>query len=770
MSNIDLNYTQIIDPVSFKSINLAKIYIGEYGTLPNPANASTWKQAYFVNSDGTRTAASQPIRTNAAGYAVDGSGNIKTVQVDGGYSLLAQDQFNATKFSTAKAADIWADLASPTGSALIGAATYAQLRAYSGDATRMQVGGRVSYFDGAGGIFVRTGSAADNDGTVLKDALGRSWKREVDNPLRPEWFGAIGDGIVDDTAAIQAAFNSLTSESAIYFPSGTYLVSPTVASDYILKLPNANNLTVYGEGVSSVIKVKGGAGNYAGIIGYVANSEPKGLTVRDITFDHNAQNNTFSSIVDYDARVRSTVSTYARATNWDRMQFLNITVLNCDSIVSLYFPRGTAFGGSVLVDGCSWVDARNGNGQDFDQSFINCTCEFAQITNCQFRGASWALAPRTAIEPHASDSIISGNAIRYFQVGMNLTGISQAGTTYRHICSNNTMMVCRDGLLIWSQTLAPTNADVGFEGMIIENNVIDMSPYNYMFGNPSIGYKGIAFYGGANHRSLKRLVIADNVISYPIDISGNSYSDRSASKNWGAIGAYSLDTAYTQEDVTIRGNMVKNCAHSALFFDIGVWKGMQIEGNTFVNCGTSKSASPAVANLVPLYFTATLESDLQISRNTFIDLNSAPLITDVIFLRDRRATPVYTTYVLDNVFEFADGANLAAVTDYVGVATSTTLVRFIGDVPTDTIRLPAITGGIGSVATVKSSGAKVVKSQSGVTAWTQVLYGSAAPTTGTWRVGDTVYNATPTAGGFMGWVCTVAGTPGTWKTFGAISA
>lgn len=47
---------------------------------------------------------------------------------------------------------------------------------------------------------------------------------------------------------------------------------------------------------------------------------------------------------------------------------------------------------------------------------------------------------------------------------------------------------------------------------------------------------------------------------------------------------------------------------------------------------------------------------------------------------------------------------------------------------------------------------------------------SAAPVTGTWAVGDIVYNDTPTAGGFIGWVCVTAGTPGTWKTFGAISA
>jgi hypothetical protein len=48
--------------------------------------------------------------------------------------------------------------------------------------------------------------------------------------------------------------------------------------------------------------------------------------------------------------------------------------------------------------------------------------------------------------------------------------------------------------------------------------------------------------------------------------------------------------------------------------------------------------------------------------------------------------------------------------------------------------------------------------------------GSAAPTTGTWVRGDIVWDDTPSAAGTMGWVCTTGGTPGTWKTWGAISA
>jgi hypothetical protein len=48
-------------------------------------------------------------------------------------------------------------------------------------------------------------------------------------------------------------------------------------------------------------------------------------------------------------------------------------------------------------------------------------------------------------------------------------------------------------------------------------------------------------------------------------------------------------------------------------------------------------------------------------------------------------------------------------------------------------------------------------------------WASAAPTTGTYAVGEIVLNSAPASAGFIGFVCTVAGTPGTWQTFGLIS-
>jgi hypothetical protein len=49
-----------------------------------------------------------------------------------------------------------------------------------------------------------------------------------------------------------------------------------------------------------------------------------------------------------------------------------------------------------------------------------------------------------------------------------------------------------------------------------------------------------------------------------------------------------------------------------------------------------------------------------------------------------------------------------------------------------------------------------------------VSWGAAAPTAGTWSKGQLVLNSAPAVNGYLGWACTVAGTPGTWEPFGVI--
>jgi len=49
------------------------------------------------------------------------------------------------------------------------------------------------------------------------------------------------------------------------------------------------------------------------------------------------------------------------------------------------------------------------------------------------------------------------------------------------------------------------------------------------------------------------------------------------------------------------------------------------------------------------------------------------------------------------------------------------------------------------------------------------LQGIAPPTSGEHKLGDIVWNSQPSPGGYAGWICVVAGTPGTWKGFGLIA-
>ena len=112
-------------------------------------------------------------------------------------------------------------------------ATIAALRANatSQGAAAVEVGGYHVTNDGGGGTFVcdpTDTTAADNAGTVIVDAAGQRWRRDMAGlPLNVKWFGARGDGVTDDQPAFQAAFNA-----AVTDPRGVW--APGVTSSYNL--------------------------------------------------------------------------------------------------------------------------------------------------------------------------------------------------------------------------------------------------------------------------------------------------------------------------------------------------------------------------------------------------------------------------------------------------------------------------------------------------------------------------------------------------------
>ena len=129
----------------------------------------------------------------------------------------------------------------------------AVLRGYAADA------------DGGGGLFCWSSAAAPDDGgTILNAASGNSagWRRIFSGGFDVKWFGAKGDGVTADDAAIQRAINaaysndpyiSQTTGRTVLLSAGIYqLANPLlIASNF--STGASNGIVFKGEGWHSVL-------------------------------------------------------------------------------------------------------------------------------------------------------------------------------------------------------------------------------------------------------------------------------------------------------------------------------------------------------------------------------------------------------------------------------------------------------------------------------------------------------------------------------------
>jgi hypothetical protein len=147
---------------------------------------------------------------------------------------------------------------------------------------------------------------------------------------------------------------------------------------------------------------------------------------------------------------------------------------------------------------------------------------------------------------------------------------------------------------------------------------------------------------------------------------------------------------------------------------------------------------------------------------------------------DISSTSAAGIYVTTNPKKVSiQNGRVVSATDYGVFCNTTTAEVLVQAVEVNTVAglNRAFYGGGGNVSFIgnKSNAATHLLVASGTrkrehdNTWNSAVdYGTAAPTTGTYVVDDVRWNSAPTAGNPLGWICTVAGTPGTWEPFGIV--
>lgn len=146
--------------------------------------------------------------------------------------------------------------------------------------------GKRAVFDGVSGDL-----AAADEYVAATDAvaglMSAADKAKLDGITGPAGyvtaFGAAGDGVTDDTAAVQAAFDA--GNKHVFFPAGTYLISGGIV------VPSG--VDVSGAGDASVIKTGATLSATSGVQAMIVAQSGSRISIRDLAFDASAMT-TFS--------------------------------------------------------------------------------------------------------------------------------------------------------------------------------------------------------------------------------------------------------------------------------------------------------------------------------------------------------------------------------------------------------------------------------------------------------------------------------------------
>lgn len=660
-------------------------------------------------------------------------------------------------------------------------------------------------------------STPDNSGTILVTNTGKRLKRVYSGEIDVRWFDAKGDGVTDDKNSLQKAFDAAKNEnSVIFFPNGgNYRISGTL-------LYNGSRLNIKGNG--STITHTTNQNYTIEVYGNTLVIAINGDTVRHTTTNPIVANTNIITLSTVEGLAKGDVleiKAHSTDSLWckERSYFYKGEYVEIDSIAGLniYLKSATIdsyISGATLkkiIDSGVTIEGltikRNNNLGCLSVHDISNVI----ISNCNIQGAN-----ERGIYVYNSYNVIINNCVvngNYFTgsgtsyglaIGscQNVNVIGGAYRAGRHGITLGGEIPCRyisfNGCIVDNDPAQATplaafdfHSNVQFATLtnVLSRNGYSLGGINISVYNciaQSRNYYSFAFFASRdsdNSLTINGLNITHSSTYPPFIITtvgnGNTYRVNMGNVNVSNVNL--VTTALTSSPALM---MFAGSASNKIGYRNLLIKGNSIystieQGSGIYGLGIALTSSTinsdAMVNICDNYIEAKCRGYIMSAGDNGVVIKMSNNIIKSYFsgaanYNSRLGLGDYK--IADTMFDGTGNSYVEGTGGnyrFTNCSFNNMINRcFYGDnAASVSISNSTKNNGV-AMYTAAGTSPKLIDYILSSTN-NKVATGTAAPSTGSWLIGDIVYNTAPAGSGFIGWVCTTSGTPGTWKTFGVIS-